>query len=196
MTISQRSGTPTAGAGAHAEDHAVAGTSARVAAGATRTRTYTWQDPLAPGPVSAAPADGLAALQGLIADGNPPPIARTLDFTLTEVERGRAVFTVVPGEHHYNPIGSVHGGLAATLCDSACGCAVQSTLPAGAAYTTMDLTIKMLRGITVDTGTLFCEGTIIHAGRRTALAEARLTDTAGKLYAFATSTCMIFPAGG
>ena len=132
----------------------------------------------------------------LIADGNPPPIARTLDFTLTEVERGRAVFTVVPGEHHYNPIGSVHGGLAATLCDSACGCAVQSTLPAGAAYTTMDLTIKMLRGITVDTGTLFCEGTIIHAGRRTALAEARLTDTAGKLYAFATSTCMIFPAGG
>ena len=142
----------------------------------TRSRTYTWEDP---GPSSAAARemDGLAFLQA-IAGGKltPPPISATLDFSWRSAEPGRVVFAFEPAEFHYNPIGSVHGGVYATLCDSACGCAVQSMLPAGAYYTSLDLSVKFLRPITVDTGTLLCEGSVEHLGGRTALAHARLTD--------------------
>lgn len=121
----------------------------------------------------------------------PAPIAQTLGFTLAEVEPGRAVFELQPDEFHYNPIGSVHGGVYATLLDSACGCAVHTTLALGEGYTSLDLTTKFLRSVTVDTGPLRCEGTVTHRGGRMALAEARLTDADDRLYAHATSSCMI-----
>jgi uncharacterized protein (TIGR00369 family) len=122
-----------------------------------------------------------------------PPILATLDFTLDEVEPGRVAFSLIPGEEHYNPIGSVHGGVYATLLDSAAGCAVHSTLPAGIAYTSLDLTVKFLRRITVDTGKVRAIGTVVHSGRQTALAEAKLVDSTDRLLAHATSSCMLFP---
>jgi uncharacterized protein (TIGR00369 family) len=121
------------------------------------------------------------------------PVGRTLDFALDEVEHGRAVFSLVPGEEHYNPIGSMHGGVFATLLDSAAGCAVQSTLPQGMAYTSLDLTVKFLRPVTVDTGRVRAVGTVISGGRRTALAQAQLVDAADRLLAHATSSCLLFP---
>lgn len=102
------------------------------------------------------------------------------------------MFACEPAEYHYNPIGTVHGGLASTLLDSAMGCAVHSTLPAGAGYTTLELKVNMLRPIAVSTGRLLCEGRTVHVGGRVATAEGRLTDEAGKLYAHATTTCMLF----
>ncbi len=121
------------------------------------------------------------------------PIAYTLDFTLDEVEPGRVVFSLTPGEEHYNPIGSVHGGVFATLLDSAAGCAVQSTLPQGMAYTSLDLTVKFLRRISVDTGAVRAIGTVVSQGRQTALAQAQLVDATDRLLAHATSSCLLFP---
>jgi uncharacterized protein (TIGR00369 family) len=122
-----------------------------------------------------------------------PPVNHTIDFTLDEVEPGRAVFSMTPGEEHYNPIGSVHGGIFATLLDSAAGCAVQSTLPQGMAYTSLDLAVKFLRRITVETGTVRAVGRLVNKGRQTALAEAQLLDTEDRLLAHATSSCLLFP---
>lgn len=122
-----------------------------------------------------------------------PPISYSIDFALDEVEPGRTVFSLMPGEEHYNPIGSVHGGIFATLLDSAAGCAVQSTLPQGMAYTSLDLTVKFLRRITVDTGTVRAIGTVVSKSRQTALAQAQLVDGKDRLLAHATSSCMIFP---
>lgn len=154
-------------------------------------RSYQWQDPA----ISAAAArelDGMAFLSQIAAGMiPPPPIAVTLGFELVSVEPGRAVFTLTPADYHYNPIGSVHGGVYATLCDSACGCAVHSLLPAGAYYTSLDLATRFVRPVTTGTGPLRCEGTVQHLGTRTALAEARLTGGDGKLYAHATSNCLI-----
>ena len=125
-----------------------------------------------------------------------PPITATLDFGWVSVEPGKVVFEITPAEFHYNPIGSVHGGVYATLCDSACGCAVHSMLTAGAYYTSLDLNIKFLRPVTSGSGRLLCEGTVRHLGTRTALAEARLITAGGKLCAHATSSCLIFRPGG
>lgn len=122
-----------------------------------------------------------------------PPIGHTVDFTLDEVEPGRAVFSLTPGEEHYNPIGSMHGGVFATLLDSAAGCAVQSLLPQGMAYTSLDLTVKFLRRVTVDTGPVRAIGTVVNKGRQTALAQAQLVDAKDRLLAHATSSCMLFP---
>ncbi len=135
---------------------------------------------------------GLEALRAVL-DGRlpPPPIAVLMGFRITEVSEGRAVFTAVPAEYHYNPIGVVHGGLAATVLDSAMGCAVQSTLPAGAGYTTLDINVTFVRPLTRDTGLVTCEGTVIYVGSRMATAQARLTDADGKLYAHGTTTCLI-----
>ncbi|MFJ4466856.1 PaaI family thioesterase [Streptomyces sp. NPDC089424] len=158
-----------------------------------RSRTFEWEDPQ----VSAAAvgrASGLEFLQDVLADRLPaPPIAATLGFGLEEVEAGRAVFVMEPGEEHYNPIGSVHGGVYATLLDSAAGCAVQSVLPAGMGYTSLDLTLKFLRPITVDTGKVRAVGTVLSQGRRTALAQAELFDARDRLLAHATSSCMLIP---
>lgn len=107
-------------------------------------------------------------------------------------EHGRVTIHLKPREFHYNPLGTVHGGVLATLLDTATGCAVHSTLPAGVGYTSVDLITKFLRQVTIETGRLRCEGVVLSAGQRTALAEARLTDGQGKLLAHATSTCMLF----
>jgi uncharacterized protein (TIGR00369 family) len=157
-----------------------------------RRRSHEWADPA----VSAAAAGTLAGADFLRAlrDGAlpPPPIIGTLGIALVSVDPGRVVFEFTPSEFHYNPIGSVHGGVTATMCDSACGCAVHSMLPAGAFYTSQDLTVKFLRPVSAGAGPLRCEGTVLHLGSRTALAQASLTDGAGRRYAYATSSCLIF----
>lgn len=163
--------------------------------GAVRSRTHRWEDPR----IAASAArveDGLTFLRRLAAgELPPPPIVETLGLTLASVEAGRVEFALEPAEYHYNPIGSVHGGVYATLLDSATGCAVQSTLPAGVHYTSLDLTVKFLRPITVSTGPVRCVGEVLQAGNRTALAEARILDSADRLVAHATSSCMIFRPG-
>ena len=158
----------------------------------TRERTTTWEDPS----ISASHLgrdSGLAMLEA-VRDGKipAPPIAVTLGFDLDLVEDGRAVFSLEPAEHHYNPIGSVHGGVFATLLDSATGCAVHSTLAGGMGYTSVDLNVKFLRGMNAATGRVTCEGRVVNRGRRLALAEATITDSTGRLLATATSSCLIF----
>lgn len=141
--------------------------------------------------------DGITFLKALIAGEHPsPPIAETLGFTLVEVEPGRAVFTGTPGYKHYNPIGTVHAGFAATLLDSCVACAVHTTLAKGEAYTTLELKLNLTRALTDKVGPLRAEGRVIHRGRQIATAEGTLKDGAGKLYAHATTTCIIFPAKG
>lgn len=141
-----------------------------------------------------ASMDGFEQLQAML-DGTLPkaPVAETLGFAGFEIpERGTAVFELDPELRHYNPIGSVHGGVFATLLDSACGCAVHSTLATGEGYTSLDLTVKFLKAVTVDSGRLRAVGTVLQRGRRTALAEAKLYDGSDRLVAYASSTCMIF----
>ncbi|HXV93584.1 MAG TPA: PaaI family thioesterase [Pseudonocardia sp.] len=168
----------------------------RPGAAEIRERVHTWADPALTA-ASAAGVEGLEFLRRMVAgEVPPPPIATTLGFSAHEVERGRVVFGMEPSEFHYNPIGSVHGGVFATLLDSAAGCAVHSALPAGAYYTSLDLSVKFLRGLTVGSGPVRCEGVVVHLGGRTALAEARLTDGRGRLCAHATSTCMVFRPQG
>ena len=144
-----------------------------------------------------AELDGLSALRAIMAgDIPPPPIGVLLGFEPVEVEEGRVVFAVEPGEQHYNPIGTVHGGLAATLIDSATGCAVHSTLPAGTGYTTTDIQVRYVRPITRATGRILCEGTVVHRGRRLATAEARVT-AGDQLLAHGTASVLILtPAAG
>lgn len=145
-------------------------------------------------------ADVLRSLSGLeflrgIAEGRfpAPPISALLGFQPVEVESGRAVFAATPDVRHYNPIGSVHGGYAATLLDSCMACAVHSQLNAGQAYTTLEFKVNFVRPISANTGEVRAEGKVIHAGQRVASAEGRLTDAHGRLLAHATTTCLIFP---
>ena len=121
-----------------------------------------------------------------------PPISELMGFRGVEAEPGRAVFELEPGPQHYNPIGSVHGGIALTLLDSAMGCAVHTQLERGVGYTTLEVKTNFVRPITADTGVIRCEGTVIHQGSRIATAEGKLTDTNGKLLAHGTTTCLIF----
>ncbi|RJG46886.1 PaaI family thioesterase [Mesorhizobium sp. DCY119] len=134
---------------------------------------------------------GLEQLRALIASGGRPPIAETLDFRLVQVDDGFAVFEGTPSLSVYNPIGMVHGGYAATLLDSACGCAVHSKLSATQAYSTLELKVAYHKAITKDTGLLRAEGRVLSFGRRAGFSEAKLTDSAGKLYASATSTLIV-----
>ena len=136
--------------------------------------------------------DGLSQLRALMSSGRKPGILVALNFDFIEVESGRAVFAGTPGEHAYNPIGTVHGGYAATLLDSACGCAVHSRLSANQAYTTLELKVAYHKAITRNTGLVRAEGRVVSFGRRAAFAEASLTDLEGRLYASATSTLLIF----
>jgi uncharacterized protein (TIGR00369 family) len=160
----------------------------------TRTRTYSWSDPLATA-AGVGKVSGAEMLQSMErGELPPPPIMHTLGMDSFEiVDEGRCTFTMRAQEFHYNPIGSVHGGVIATLLDSAAGCAVHSTLPVGWAYTSLDLTTKYLRPATVDSGLMRCEGTVINRGRTTALAEARLFDERSRLLAYASSSCLLFP---
>jgi uncharacterized protein (TIGR00369 family) len=161
---------------------------------ARQTRTYSWDDP---GELLSRAGDlsGFEALQ-LIAAGEipPPPMAQTLGFGGFEVENGRATFEIEPAEFHYNPIGVVHGGLALALLDSAMGCAVHSTLPAGVAYTTLEVKANFVRPLTSSTGLVRCTGSVVHAGRTVATAEGRVVDTQGTLYAHGTSTLLVLRA--
>ena len=159
--------------------------------GQTRTRTITWEDPM-PVVERGKAMSGLEYLQALqVGELSPPPISVLIGMALTEVSEGRVVFMAEPAEYHYNPLGTVHGGIAATLLDSAMGCAVQSMLPYGGGYTTLELKVNYLRPMTGKTGTVYAEGKIIHVGGRIATAEGRLTDASGKLYAHGTTTCIL-----
>ncbi len=158
----------------------------------TRSRSFSWEDP-------AATAEAGLKLSGLeyisaIIDGTlpPPPIARLFDFEIVEAEAGRAIFALQPAEWMYNPIGMVHGGVAATLLDSCMGCAVHTTLPAGVGYTTTDLQVRYIRAMSDVTGRVLAEGKVVHGGRRTATAEGRLfVESDEKLIAHASTGCVI-----
>ena len=156
-----------------------------------RTLTVEWSDPtaLANAGRTMAGIDFLRAMR----DGKlpPPPIAQLMGFRLTEVEPGHAVFEITPGEQHYNPIGVVHGGLAMTLLDSAMGVCIHTKLAAGTGYTTLEGKTNLVRAITDKTGRLRAIGRVVHFGNRIATAEGRLEDAAGKLYAHATTTCIV-----
>ena len=136
-------------------------------------------------------AYGADELRALMRSGRVPGIAKSLDFELTEVMDGRVIFEGVPGPHAYNPIGTIHGGYAATLLDSACGCAVHSKLTATQAYTTLELKVAYHRAMTEHTGRIRAEGWVVTMGRRAAFTEARIVDAQGRLYASATSTLLI-----
>jgi uncharacterized protein (TIGR00369 family) len=159
--------------------------------GEPRSKTVNWYDPM----VNATAASTLSGLDVLAAlrDGTlpSPPIARLLGFSLVEVARGMAVFECTPDESLYNPIGMIHGGLVCALSDSAAGCAVQSTLDAGVAYTTIDLNVTFLRPITKDTGVIRATGRVTKPGRKVAYATVEVTDSAGKLLAQTTSSCLV-----
>lgn len=156
-----------------------------------RRVTISWEDPR-PLAEAGRGMSGFEFLQKIVAGELPqPPLASLMDFQIVELAEGRAVFAVNPAEYHYNPIGVVHGGLAATLLDSAMGCAVHSMLPAGTGYTTLELKVNFIRAMTAETGRVRAEGKLIHLGARTATAEGRVIDESGKLYAHATTTCLI-----
>ena len=156
-----------------------------------RNLSVSWEDPTA----LAEAGRTLSGLEFLRAIRDrrlaPPPIAALLGFDLVEVEPGHAVFETTPGEQHYNPIGVVHGGLAMTLLDSAMGCAVQTQMAAGGGYTTLEAKTNLVRPITAKTGKLRAIGKLLHLGKRVATAEGRLEDRDGKLYAHATTTCIV-----
>ena len=135
--------------------------------------------------------DGLQQVRDLIARDAQPPIGRTLGFSLVEVDRGRAVFEGTPDERHYNPMGGVHGGYAATLLDSACGIAVHSMLKRDQGFTTLELKVSYLRGMNDTTGPVRAEGRVVNIGRRVAFAEADIRDADGRLMATATSTLLV-----
>jgi uncharacterized protein (TIGR00369 family) len=169
-----------------------------------RDQTREWIEQLQAVRARAAPV-GVASLADLrsrsgaeffdaVGRGELPmaPIGETLDFWPVEWEPGRVVFQGRPAFAHYNPIGSVHGGWIATLLDSAVGCAVHSVLPAGTGYTTVELKLNYVRAVTVDTGPLRAEGKVVHVGKQIATAEGRLHDAKGRLYAHASTTCLVF----
>lgn len=155
------------------------------------TRTITWYDPTS-ALQAAKTMNGIEYLRAMQAEAlPPPPISSLIGMEVSEFSEGRAVFTAEPAEEHYNPLGTVHGGFAATLLDSAMGCAVQTLLPAGSGFTTLEIKVNYLRPMTSETGTVTCEGKVIHLGGRIATAEARLTDKEGRLYAHGTTTCIL-----
>ena len=164
--------------------------------GATSSKVITWHDPL----VTAAAVPGMSGLEFLraIRDGKlpPAPIARVLDFRMVEIEEGMVVFECTPDESVYNPIGMVHGGVVCTLADTVAACAVHSTLPAGLAYTSIDLNVSYTRPVTKDSGTLRATGTVVKPGRRVAFSKAEILDGRGKVVATATSSCLIMQVAG
>lgn len=158
----------------------------------TRQRLIEWQDPQLTA-VKATQMNGLDFFRAWqTGEVPPPPIGVLLDFGLQEVADGRVIFTMQPAEYHFNPIGTVHGGVIATILDSAMSCAVHTKLPVGGGYTTLEIKVNYIRPILADSGELYCTGQVIHMGRRVATAEGKLQDADGKLYAHGTATCMLF----
>jgi uncharacterized protein (TIGR00369 family) len=162
-----------------------------------RQRTVAWADPLATARAGGDMA-GLAFLQA-IRDGAlpPPPAIVLLGIEMAVVEPGRVVMRLAPGEHLYNPLGAVHGGMIATVLDSAMTCAVHATLPKGRLCTTLEIKVNFVRALTEAAGMVSAEGRLVQAGRQVALAEGRLTGVDGRLYATASTTCLLFdrPSG-
>ena len=158
---------------------------------ALSTRTYDWTEPAVLLPVMAAMA-GADYLAG-IGEGTipPPPIASTLGFGPLRVVDGAVVLELEPQSFHDNPIGSMHGGVIATMLDTVAGCAVHATLPAGVGYTSLDLSVRFIRAVRPGTGTVTATGRVVHRGSRTAVAEASVLDGSGRLIATATSTCLV-----
>jgi uncharacterized protein (TIGR00369 family) len=155
-----------------------------------RTRAYSWHDPIAVLKLASELAP-LEVMRRIAAGELPqPPIAHTLGIVLVEVEPGRAVFECEPAEFHYNPIGTVHAGLAATLLDSAMGCALATTLDRGVGWTTLELKANFVRPLAAGMGVVRCVGTVVHAGRRVATTEARV-EADGRLSAHGTSTILL-----
>jgi uncharacterized protein (TIGR00369 family) len=157
-----------------------------------RSLTVRWPDPTELA-ARGRESDGLSFLRA-IAGGElpPPPISELLGFFLEEVDEGRALFGATPGEQHYNPIGVVHAGLAATMLDSAMGVAVHSTLPVGKGYTTLETKFNLVRPITAQTGRILAEGRVVHGGKTVATADGNVrAESDGKLLAHGTSTCLI-----
>ena len=157
-----------------------------------RERSFSWSDPKLTSDAAMA-MSGLDLLRAM-RDGRvpPAPIAALAGFSIAEVEAGRIVMRLVPAGYHYNPLGTMHGGILATLLDSVMGCAVHSTLPQGRAYTSLEIKVNYVRAVTVDSGELSAEGRILHGGRRSAVAEGRVVDARGRLCATASTTCLIF----
>ncbi len=156
------------------------------------TKTIRWVDPL-PQAAQALSMSGIDYLRAILAGDIPgAPIASHINMDFVSVDPGTVVMGATPDESHYNPIGSVHGGFFATLLDSVCGCAVQTTLPAGTAYTSLDLNVSFLRSITAETGRVVATGRVTKPGSRAAFVEADIRDTDGRLLATATSTCLVF----
>ena len=156
----------------------------------TTTRTTTWDDPVELGK-KARELSGLEYMQWLIATQARVPIGMTCNFRLVDVAEGLAVFEAEAGPWAYNPIGSVHGGWYAAVLDAALGVALHTLLPKGTGYTTLELKVNLVRPVQPNTGVLCAVGKIVNRGKRTAITEARLEDSEGRLYAFATSTCLI-----
>ncbi len=171
---------------------------ARAGDASARTRSYSWQDPR-PFAERLPTTPGTDLMRAMQAGEIPvPPLAATLDFAeFVVVGEGAVAVSLVPGEHHLNTLGTVHGGVIAALLDTATGCAVHTCLPAGVAYTSLDLNVRFLRPVTLATGLVRAEGSVLTRGNRTATAQARLIDGQGRLLAHATSTCLLFatPAG-
>jgi uncharacterized protein (TIGR00369 family) len=159
----------------------------------TRSRTFEWDDP---GVVAAqlGAGSGLDLLKAMESGDLPaPPVMKLIGMDALRVTDTGVIVEMEPAEFHYNPLGTIHGGVLAILLDTAAACSVHATLPAGFGYTTLDLSTKYLRPATVRSGRLTCTGSVVSRGRRTALAQALLTDARGRLLAHATSSCLIFP---
>jgi uncharacterized protein (TIGR00369 family) len=160
--------------------------------GEPRTKTVEFHDPTVTA-VGGAQLSGLGHLQAMLAGTlPPPPIAQLMGFGPTEVEQGRVVFTCTPDHSVYNPIGVVHGGLVCALLDSVCGCAVQTTLPQGQGYTSVEIKVSYLRPVRAG-DVLTAVGTVVKPGRRVAFSEGEVRDGEGRTVATATSTCLVFP---
>ncbi|HWZ58131.1 MAG TPA: PaaI family thioesterase [Gemmatimonadaceae bacterium] len=156
-----------------------------------RERIVRWADPLAAARAGRS-LGGLEHLQAIQSGTSPPPpILALIGATMGTLERGRVTMDLTPAEYHYNPYGTVHGGVLATLLDTVMSCAILSQQPVGRGNTTIDLTINYVRAVSIDSGTVTAEGTVVHAGRSTALAQGRLVDAKGRLYAVATTTCLL-----
>lgn len=160
--------------------------------GSTRSKTVEWHDPLGSA-VWAQELDGLTFMQSIVDGAIPvPPIANLMNMRFLDVETGSVTFALDPDESQYNPIGGLHGGVMCTLLDSVVGCAVHTTLPAGWGYTSVEIKVNFLRGVTQHSGALTATGTVKKGGRRIAFAEGEVTDSSGQIIATATSTLLLF----
>lgn len=160
----------------------------------SRSRTFTWDDPMI-GASKAMTMSGLDYMKGIENGTIPPaPIGLLMDFRICSIRSGEVIFEVTPSEFHYNPIGMVHGGVYATIMDSTMGCAIQTTLPEGSGYSTVDLQVTYVKAARIETGVLTCTGRVIHSGGRIATGYAEVRDSKGALYAHAVTTCLILRA--